>query len=75
MAIEEKLKCCLIPASTQRDCQKEILLTSSRQGVQWNKACREEGGEGKGGGALNYRGTHRHVRLEDIEQLEDGPDA
>jgi hypothetical protein len=27
---------------------KEILLTSSRQGVQWNKACREEGEKGRG---------------------------
>jgi hypothetical protein len=52
---------------------KEILLTPSRLGVQWNKACREEGGEGKGGGALNYRGTPRRVRGEDVEQLEDGP--
>jgi hypothetical protein len=34
-----------------------------------------EGGEGKGDGALNYRGTPRRARVEGIEQLEDGPDC
>ena len=36
---------------------KEILLPFPRQGVEWNKASREEGEEERGGGLLNYRGT------------------
>jgi hypothetical protein len=32
---------------------KEILLTFPRQGVELNKACREEGEKGRGGGILN----------------------
>ena len=32
-------------------------------------------GEGKGDGALKYRVTPRRVQVEDIEQLEGGPDS
>ena len=34
-----------------------------------------KGEKGRGDGALHYRGTPRHVRAEDIEELEDGPDT
>ncbi len=47
---------------------KQILLTFPRRGVERNKACREEGEEGRGGGLLDYRG-----RARGIGWLEDGP--
>ena len=39
------------------------LLTFPLQGVELNKACREEGEKGRGGGLVNYRGTERPGEL------------
>ncbi len=39
------------------------------------KRVARKGEKGRGDGALNYRVTPRRVRVENIEQLEDGPDT
>jgi hypothetical protein len=54
---------------------KEIFLTFPRQGVEWNRACREEEEKGRGSGLLNHGGRPCRARTEAIEQLGDGPDT